>query len=117
MFLKHFAKFTKKKSMRRLFFNRVAGCRLKKDSGAGAFCKFCVISKNDYLVEHVQTVAFDIFGYPYVGPARSILRKSTVFSSILALIYFKLILESCTTSKMYSEQYQTSMMRRFPKNI
>ena len=31
------------------------------------YFEFCVISKTDYLVEHVQTVASDILGYPYVG--------------------------------------------------
>ena len=31
------------------------------------YCEFYVVSKNDYLVEHVQTVASDILGYPYVG--------------------------------------------------
>ena len=36
LFLKKFAKFTEKYACRRLFFIKVAGCRLKKDSGAGA---------------------------------------------------------------------------------
>ena len=31
------------------------------------YCKFCVIFKNDYLVEHAKIVASDILGYPYVG--------------------------------------------------
>ena len=31
------------------------------------YCEFCVISKNDYLVEHVQTVTSDILGHTYVG--------------------------------------------------
>ena len=32
------------------------------------YCEFyCVISKNGYLVEHVQTVASDILGYTCVG--------------------------------------------------
>ena len=30
-------------------------------------CEFWVIPKNDYLVEHVQTVASDILGYLWVG--------------------------------------------------
>ena len=51
--------------MRRLFFNGVAGCRLKTPVQV-RYCKFCVISKNNYLVEHVQTVASDILRYPYV---------------------------------------------------
>ena len=83
------------------------------------YCEFCVIFKNDYLVEHVQTVASDILGYPYVGYLLQdpILRKCTVFSGILALIHFKLILESCTTSRVHLEPYQTSMMKSFCKNI
>ena len=48
--------------------------RLKKDSGAGwkktpvrvRYSEFFVISKNDYLVQHGQTVASDILGYSYV---------------------------------------------------
>ena len=31
------------------------------------YCEFCVISKNDYLVEHVQTVTSDILEHTYVG--------------------------------------------------
>ena len=53
----------------------------------------------------------------WVSLARPILRQCTVFSSILAIIHFKLILESCTTSRVYLEPYQTSMMKRFRKNI
>ena len=36
----------------------------KKTTVQVGYCKFCVISKNDYLVEHVQTVASDILEYP-----------------------------------------------------
>ena len=43
--------------------------------------------------------------------ARSTLTKCTVFSSILVFIHFKLILESCTTSGVYLQPYQTSMMK------
>ena len=71
------------------------------------------LRKNDYLVVHVRTAASDILGYPYVGisSARSIFQKCTVFSSILVFIHFKLILESCTTSGVYLEPYQTAMMK------
>ena len=31
------------------------------------YFEFCVISKSDYLVEHVQTVASNIWGYTYIG--------------------------------------------------
>ena len=31
------------------------------------YCEFCIIFKNDYLVEHVRTAASDILGRPYVG--------------------------------------------------
>ena len=69
--------------------------------------EFCVIFKSDYLVEHLRTAASDILRYLYKGvsPARS---------SILALIHFKLILESYT-SAVYLEPYQKSRMKRFGK--
>ena len=47
---------------------------------------------------------------PYVEIS-STLKKWTVFSSILVFIHFKLILESCTTSGVYLEPHQTSMMK------
>ena len=75
--------------------------------------EFFYIFKNDYVVVHVRTAASDILEYPYVGmsSARSTLKKCTIFSSILLFIHFKLILESYTTSGVYLEQYQTSMMK------
>ena len=65
-------------------------------------CKFCHIFKNDYVAVHVRTAASDILEYPHVGIsiARSTLKKCTVFSSIFLFIYSKLILESCTTSRV-----------------
>ena len=76
-------------------------------------CEFSYIFKNDYVVVHVQTAASDILGYPCVeiSSTRSTLKKCTVFSSILVFIHFKLILESCTTSVVYLQPYQTSMMK------
>ena len=76
-------------------------------------CKFGQIFKNDYLVVHVRTAASDILGYPYVriSSARSTLTKCTFFFTILVFIHFKLILESCTTSRVYLEAYQTSMIK------
>ena len=77
-------------------------------------CTFCYTFKNRYVVVHVRTAASDIIlGYRYaeISSARSTLKKCTVFSSILVFIYFKLILESCTTSGVYLKQYQTSMMK------
>ena len=75
-------------------------------------CECCYIFKNDYVAVHVRTAASDILGYPHVGiSARFTLKKCTVFSSILLFIHFKLILESCTTSGVYLEQYQTSIMK------
>ena len=61
----------------------------------------------------VRTAAPDILGYPYLGicSVTSTLKKSTVFSSILVFIHFKLILESCTTSGVYLQPYQTPMMK------
>ena len=77
------------------------------------FCEFCEIFKNDYVAVHVRTAASDILGYPYIEIcfAKSRFKKCTVFSSILVFIHFKLILESCTTSVVYLQPYQTSMMK------
>ena len=61
----------------------------------------------------MRTATSDILGYPYIeiSSAKSTFKKCTVFSSILVFIHFKLILESCTTSGVYLEQYQTSTMK------
>ena len=77
------------------------------------FCEFYEIFKTDYVVTHVQTAASDILVYPYlrISSVTSTLKKCTVFSSILVFIHFKLILESCTTSGVYLEPYQTSMTK------
>ena len=50
---------------------------------------------------------------PYLGisSVRSTLTKWTVFSSILVFIHFILILESCATSGVHLEPYQTSMTK------
>ena len=76
-------------------------------------CEFCRFFKDDYVVVHVQTAASDILGYPYaeISSTRSTLKKCTVFSSIMLFIHFILILESCTTSGVYLQSYQTSMMQ------
>ena len=78
-------------------------------------CEFCKIFKNVYVVAHVRAAASDILGYPYVeiSFARSTLKKCSIFSSILVVIHIKLILESCTTSGVYLQPYQTSMMKLF----
>ena len=77
------------------------------------FCEFYEIFKTDYLVTHVRTAASDILVYPYlrISSVTSTLKKCTVFSSILVFIHFKLILESCATSGVYLEPYQTSMTK------
>ena len=61
----------------------------------------------------MQTAASDILRYPYIriSPSRSTLKKRTIAFNILVFIHFKLILESCTTSEVYLEPYQTSMMK------
>ena len=76
-------------------------------------CEFCGFFKNDYVVVHVRTAASDILGYLYaeISSTRSTLKKCTVFSSIMLFIHFILILESCTTSGVYLQPYQTSMMK------
>ena len=75
--------------------------------------EFCEICKNNYVVVNVQTAASDILRSPYVGisSTRFTLKKCSVFSSILVFIHFKLILESCATSRVYLEPHQTSMMK------
>ena len=42
---------------------------------------------------------------------KRLLCRCVPFSSILVFIHFKLILESCTTSRVYLESYQTHMMK------
>ena len=77
------------------------------------FCEFYEIFKTDYVVTHVRTAASDILVYPYlrISSVTSTLKKRTVFSSIFVFIHFKLILESCTTSGVYLEPYQTFMTK------
>ena len=79
----------------------------------GHSCEFYGILKTDYVVAHVRTAASDILGYPYLGisSVTPTLKKCIVFSNILVFIHFKLILESCTTSVVYLEPYQTFMMK------
>ena len=113
MFLKNIVKLTESYICRRFFSDEFESCRLKRDSGPGAFLLILLHFKNNYLVVHVRTAAPDILGYPYVeiSSTRFTLKKCTVFSRILEFIHFKLILESCTTSEVYLEQYYTSMMK------
>ena len=61
----------------------------------------------------MRTSASDILGYSCIeiSSGRCTLKKCTVFSSILVFIHFKLILESCTTSEVYLQPYQRSMMK------
>ena len=61
----------------------------------------------------MRTATSDILGYPYIeiSSAKLSLKKCIVFLSILAFIHFKLILESCKTSVLYLQPYQTSMMK------
>ena len=105
MFLKNFAKLAESYISRRLFSNE--GCRLQIQKRLWCRC----IPVN--FAAFFRTAASDIFGYPYVdvSSARSTVKKCTVCSSILVFIHFKLILESCTTSGVYLEQYQTSTMK------
>ena len=111
MFLKNSARLLESCICWRLFSNDAEGCSLKRDSGK---CPFLLILLN--ILERLYSstsAASDIFGYPYVelSSARSTLKKCTFFSSILVFIHFKLILESCTTSGVYLELYQTSTMK------
>ena len=56
--LRNFAKFTRKHLCQRLFFNKVAGNFIKKESLAQVFsCEFCEISKNRFFTEHLGTAA------------------------------------------------------------
>ena len=107
MFLKNFAKLIESFISRRLFSNE--GWRLQIEKKL----RFRYIPVNFAVVKHVQTAASDIFGCPYVGvsSAGSTVKKCKVCSSILVFIHFKLVLESCTTSGVYLEQYQISTMK------
>ena len=117
----------KKYVCQRLFFIKVSGCRLKKTSVQVRYCEFCVISKNDYLVEHVHAVDSDTLGYTLhrVSPARSILKKCTVFSSLLTLIHLKLILRVLqnlkgvfrTISNIYDEAFSQKYLTAFSRCI
>ena len=59
--LKRFAKFKGKHLCQSLFFNKVAGLRLqlylKRDSGTGAFFKFCEIFENTIFIENLRATA------------------------------------------------------------
>ena len=105
MLLKNFAKLAESYISRRLFSNE--GWRLQIQKRLRCRCIPVTFAA------FFRTAASDIFGYPYVdvSSARSTVKKYTVCSSILVFIHFKLILESCTTSGVYLEQYQTSMMK------
>ena len=116
---KIFCKIQRKYICRCLFFSIAVGCRLRRNQAACAFLWILQNFKDRlFLIEHVRTAAFDMLGYPYIGisSVRFTLKKYTVFSRILVFIHFKSILESCTTSGVYLEPYQTSMMKRFCKN-
>ena len=55
--LRNFAKFTGKHHFKSLFFNKVAGNFIKKETLAQVFsCKFCEISKNTFLTELLWTI-------------------------------------------------------------
>ena len=58
--LRNFTKFTGKHVCQSLFFNKVAGLGLKKETLAQVFsCEFCEISKNTIFTEHLRTTASD----------------------------------------------------------
>ena len=61
----------------------------------------------------MRTAISHILRYPYIeiSSAKSLFKKCIVFSSILVFIQFKLILESCATSVVYLQPYQTSVMK------
>ena len=90
------------------------------------YCEFYVVSKNDYLVEHVQTVASDILGYPYVGYLlQGPYWGNAVFSSILTLIHFKInfrVLHNLkgvfrTVSNIYDEAFSQKYFTVFSRCI
>ena len=52
--LRNFAKFTGKHLCQSLFFNKVAGKAIKKETLPQVFsCEFCEISKNTFSTEHL----------------------------------------------------------------
>ena len=73
------------------------------------FVKFLRMTIYWYMCKLLFLISWDIpiYGYPVQGPHW----RNAIFSSILIFIHFKLILKSCTTSGVYLEPYQTSMMK------
>ena len=114
MFLKNFAKLTESYRCRLLLLNKVDGFRLKKNSGAGALLWILRNFSERLFSLHMRTAASVILGYPLT---KSRLKKYTVFSSIWVFIHFKLIIESCTTSRVYLVPYQKPMMQNAPVSI
>ena len=56
--LRNFAKFRGKHLYQSLFFNKVAGTFLKKETQAQVFsCEFCEISQNTFFIEHFWATA------------------------------------------------------------
>ena len=115
MFLKNFAKLTESYKCRRLYFNRVEGCRLEKknNSGAGAF--LWILRKFWELLS--STYANCSFWYLGISLLKNILYKVYIeemhsFLQHLVFVYFKLILESCRTSGVYLELYQTYVIQK-----
>ena len=64
--LKNFTKFTGKHLCQSLFFNIVADLSpaplLKRDSGTGASCEFCEVSKNTLFYRTPLLAAFKVYG-------------------------------------------------------
>ena len=77
------------------------------------FCEFCWVFRNGHVEVHVRTATSDILGYLYIeiSSPKSTFKECTVFLSILVFIHFKLILESWTTSVVFLQPYQTSVMK------
>ena len=59
----------------------------------------------------MQYYMYELLFLLLLSSERSLLKRCTAFFRILVFIHFKLILESCITSGVYLEQFQTSMMK------
>ena len=61
--LRNFAKFTRKHLCQSLFFNKVAGNFIKKETLAQVFSfEFCEISKNTFFTEHLRITVSGFHG-------------------------------------------------------
>ena len=104
-FLKKFVKFSENMYAGVPFSIKLQVAGGKKDSDAGMLL-WIFRNFQDQLFSGTCTNCCFWYLWISLPPASSTLRKCTVFSTILGLIYFKLIFQSCTTLGVYLEPYE-----------